>query len=200
MPGVSPACPAATAGAGPRPAAPAPVPGLYARVATNLGTFVARLHEQEAPKTAANFVGLAEGKLDPATGKPGTSKPFYNGLTFHRVVARMVVQGGDPKGDGTGGTGYRIPDEISPKLKFDRPGVLAMANSGPNTNGSQFFITLAPSAWLDGKYSIFGEVVEGLDVVQKISMVKAGAREKPETPVVIEAVTVERVPAKGQKD
>ena len=118
-------------------------PGTYARVTTSEGEFTVRLFEQQAPKTVANFVGLAEGTKDPATGKPGQSRPFYDGLVFHRIIAGFMLQGGDPQGDGRGGPGYTFTDEFDPPLRFDRAGLLAMANRGPNTNGSQFFITLA---------------------------------------------------------
>ena len=117
-------------------------PGTYARVTTSEGEFTVRLFEQQAPKTVANFVGLAEGTKDPATGKPGQARPFYDGLVFHRIIAGFMLQGGDPQGDGRGGPGYTFTDEFDPTLRFDRAGLLAMANRGPNTNGSQFFITL----------------------------------------------------------
>ncbi len=168
-------------------------PGTYARFATSEGTFTVRFFDQDAPKTVANFVGLAEGTIDPATGRAGKSKAFYDGLTFHRVIDGFMIQGGDPRGDGTGGPGYKFADEISPNQKFTRPGLLAMANAGPNTNGSQFFVTLAPTDWLNGKHTIFGEVVEGMDVVQKIGKVKTGRGDRPVQPVVMQKVTVERV-------
>ncbi len=170
-----------------------PNPGTYARFTTTEGSFTVRFFEQDAPKTVANFVGLAEGSIDPATGKPGKSKPFYDGLIFHRVIAGFMIQGGDPRGDGTGGPGYKFADEISPNQKFTRPGLLAMANAGPNTNGSQFFVTLAPTDWLNGRHTIFGEVVEGMDVVEKIGKVKTGRGDRPVQPVVMKTVTIERV-------
>jgi peptidyl-prolyl cis-trans isomerase A (cyclophilin A) len=165
-------------------------PGTYAHFVTTEGDFTVKLFEKEAPKTVANFVGLAEGTIDPATGKPGKSKPFYNGLTFHRVISGFMIQGGDPLGNGTGGPGYKFADEISPNRKFTKAGILAMANAGPNTNGSQFFITLAPTDWLNGKHTIFGEVVEGMDTLKKLEA--AGSRGGPTSePLKIEKVTIE---------
>ena len=149
-----------------------PLPdGLYARIETDKGVLVARLHFQEAPLTVGNFVGLAEGALkwrDPGSETIKQSR-FYDGLTFHRVVKDFVIQGGDPEGTGRGGPGYYFPDEFSPKLKHDGPGVLSMANAGPDTNGSQFFITFAATPWLDGRHSVFGRVVQGLDVIGRIA-------------------------------
>ena len=168
-------------------------PGLYARFATTEGTFTIRLFEDHAPKTVANFTELAQGTRDPKTGKPGQSKPFYDGLIFHRVIAGFMLQGGDPEGTGRGGPGYTFADEFDPKLRFDRAGLLAMANRGPGTNGSQFFITLAPTDWLNDKHTIFGEVVEGMDVVKKIGGVKTGPGDRPATPVVITTLTIEKI-------
>jgi peptidyl-prolyl cis-trans isomerase A (cyclophilin A) len=168
-------------------------PGIYAHFVTTEGNFSVKFLDTAAPKTVANFVGLAEGTLDPITGKPGKSKPYYNGLTFHRIMDGFMIQGGDPTGTGTGGPGYRFADEIDPKHRFEKTGIMAMANVGPNTNGSQFFITLAPTDWLNGKHTIFGEVVDGLDVVKKIGKLKTGANDKPLTPVVMKTVTIERV-------
>ncbi len=167
--------------------------GTYARFATSEGDFTVRLFEQEAPKTVANFVGLAEGTVDPATGKAGKSKPFYDGLTFHRIIDDFMIQGGDPRGDGTGGPGYKFADEFSANLQFTRPGLLAMANAGPNTNGSQFFITLVPTGWLNNRHTIFGEVIDGMDVVQKIGKVRTARGDRPVQPVVMKTVTIERV-------
>jgi peptidyl-prolyl cis-trans isomerase A (cyclophilin A) len=168
-------------------------PGTYARFVTSEGEFTVRLFEDRAPKTVDNFVGLAEGTKDPATGKPGQAKPFYNGLIFHRIIEGFMIQGGDPEGTGRGGPGYTFADEFDPKLKFDRLGLLAMANRGPNTNGSQFFITLAATDWLNGKHTIFGEVVEGLDIIRKIGSVKTASGDRPVTPVVVKNVTIQRV-------
>ncbi len=137
--------------------------GLYARITTNRGEILLRLEAEKAPLTVANFVGLAEGTLDAAAGKP-----FYDGLTFHRVVKDFMIQGGDPAGNGSGGPGYRFPNETDPSLRHDGPGVLAMANAGPHTNGSQFYITHKAAPWLDGGYSVFGRVVEGQSVVDSI--------------------------------
>ncbi len=171
------------------------MPGIYAHFQTTEGNFSVRLFETSSPKTVANFVGLAEGTIDTITGKPGKSKPYYDGLTFHRIMDGFMIQGGDPTGTGSGGPGYRFADEIDPKLRFTKAGILAMANAGPNTNGSQFFITLAATDWLNGKHTIFGEVVSGMDIVSKIGKVKTGANNRPLTPVVMKKVTIERVPA-----
>ncbi|MDR2079021.1 MAG: peptidylprolyl isomerase, partial [Treponema sp.] len=137
--------------------------GVFARIRTNRGDIVLRLEYQQTPLTVCNFVALAEGKMSAAGGKP-----FYDGLVFHRVIADFMIQGGDPQGTGAGGPGYRFPDEIVASLKHDGPGVLSMANAGPDTNGSQFFITHKETPWLDGKHTVFGKVVQGQDVVNAI--------------------------------
>jgi peptidyl-prolyl cis-trans isomerase A (cyclophilin A) len=168
-------------------------PGIYAKFTTTEGEFTVRLFDERTPKTVANFVDLAEGTKDPATGKPGHVKAFYDGLIFHRVIDGFMIQGGDPLGNGRGGPAYTFADEIDPKLTFDRPGLLAMANRGPNTNGSQFFITLDATSWLNGKHTIFGEVVDGMDVIRKIGHVKKGPEDRPLTPVVVTTVTIQRV-------
>jgi peptidyl-prolyl cis-trans isomerase A (cyclophilin A) len=171
-------------------------PGTYATFDTSEGQIVCRLFEKEAPKTVQNFIELAEGKRnwqDRVSGKKGPG-PLYNGTVFHRVIPNFMIQGGDPSGTGMGGPGYQFEDETkgSPH-KFDKPGKLAMANSGPGTNGCQFFITVAPTPWLTGNHTIFGEVVEGQEIANKISKVARGAQDKPQKPVVLESVTIEHV-------
>jgi peptidyl-prolyl cis-trans isomerase A (cyclophilin A) len=169
--------------------------GLYARFATSAGTFVVRLFEKDTPKTVANFVGLAEGTKawkDPVTGE-SRSTPFYNGLVFHRVIADFMIQGGCPNGNGMGGPGYKFEDEFAPGLKHSKACILSMANAGPNTNGSQFFITLVPTPWLDNRHSVFGEVVEGMDVITAIGTTKTGRQDRPVTDITIDALTIERV-------
>ncbi|HTW44334.1 MAG TPA: peptidylprolyl isomerase [Acidobacteriaceae bacterium] len=170
-------------------------PGMYAVFNTSEGQIVTRLFEKDAPKTVANFVELAEGKREwthPVTKTKSTEK-LYNGTIFHRVIPDFMIQGGDPAGTGFGGPGYKFEDETkgSPH-KFNVPGKLAMANAGPNTNGSQFFITVAPTDWLTGRHTIFGEVIEGQDVVKKISLVPRNGQDKPNKQVIIESLTIER--------
>ncbi len=171
-------------------------PGTYAIFNTSEGTIVCRLFEKEAPKTVANFVELAEGKREwahPVTHKKGKDR-LYDGTIFHRVIPNFMIQGGDPAGTGFGGPGYQFEDETkgSPH-KFNKTGKLAMANSGPNTNGSQIFITVAPTDWLTGKHTIFGEVVEGQDIADKIANVPRGRQDKPVKDVVVKSVAIERV-------
>jgi peptidyl-prolyl cis-trans isomerase A (cyclophilin A) len=161
---------------------------------TSAGTFKVRLFDDQAPKTVANFVGLATGSkewTDPATGKPA-SRPFYDGLIFHRVIDGFMLQGGCPEGSGRGGPGYKFADEFGPGLKHDRPGLLSMANAGPNTNGSQFFVTLVPTPWLDNRHAIFGEVVDGMDVVNAIGKTPTGPQDRPVKDITINKVTVEK--------
>jgi len=166
----------------------------YAHFETSEGNFKIRLFDKEAPSTVANFVGLAEGSKEwraPATGERRKA-PFYDGVIFHRVINGFMIQGGDPLGKGYGGPGYKFGDEFHPSLKHNRDGLLSMANAGPNTNGSQFFITLAPTPHLDNRHSIFGVVEDGMDVVRKIGKVRIGAQDRPVTDVVINKVTIER--------
>jgi peptidyl-prolyl cis-trans isomerase A (cyclophilin A) len=170
--------------------------GTYARFETTEGAFNIRLFDKEAPNTVANFVGLAEGTKewkDPATGERKKT-PFYEGVIFHRVINGFMIQGGDRLGQGTGGPGYTFADEFHPSLRHDRAGILSMANAGPNTNGSQFFITLGPTPHLDRRHSVFGEVVDGLDVVRRIGAVPTGRQDRPVKPVVINRITIERIP------
>ena len=159
---------------------------------TSEGTFKARLFEQEAPETVKNFIGLAEGTKEwNSRSKKGDK--LYDGTIFHRVIPNFMIQAGDPEGTGMGGPGYKFADETkgSPH-HFKTPGKLAMANAGPNTNGSQFFVTVTDTSWLTGKHTIFGEITEGYDIVEKISKVPTGAGDKPRKDVVLESVTIER--------
>jgi peptidyl-prolyl cis-trans isomerase A (cyclophilin A) len=170
--------------------------GTYAVFTTTEGKITIRLFEQEAPITVKNFIELAEGAKEwkhPSTGEKSTKK-LYDGTIFHRVIPDFMIQGGDPAGTGMGGPGYRFADETKGSAhKFDKKGKLAMANSGPNTNGCQFFITVAPTPWLTGNHTIFGEVVEGQEIADRISVVKTAAQDKPKTPVVLESVVIERI-------
>jgi peptidyl-prolyl cis-trans isomerase A (cyclophilin A) len=173
-------------------------PGLYARFETSMGNFTAELNEKEAPIASANFAGLASGEkewTDPKTGQK-QKKPYYNGLTFHRIIDGFMIQGGDPLGNGTGGPGFTIKDEYN-NLNHKQVGTLAMARTPqPDSAGSQFYITVAPTPQLDGNrppYVVFGQVVEGVDVVVKIGHVPTGPNDKPTTPVIINKVTIQRV-------
>jgi peptidyl-prolyl cis-trans isomerase A (cyclophilin A) len=156
----------------------------YAVFDTTEGQFKAKLFTDKAPNTVQNFVDLAEGKK--------TGKPFYDGLVFHRVIPNFMIQGGCPEGTGRGGPGYKFADEFHPTLKHERKGMLSMANAGPNTNGSQFFITVAATPWLDNKHSIFGEIVEGYDVVEKISKAPSNAQDRPNKEVRINSLKIEK--------
>ncbi|MCL6566793.1 MAG: peptidylprolyl isomerase [Acidobacteriia bacterium] len=173
-------------------------PGLYMIFQTSMGEIPCRLYEQEAPVTVRKIVGLALGRItwiDPRTNKPVVGQPFYDGLTFHRVIPNFMIQGGDPLGNGTGGPGgpgFPFEDEFHPRLRFDQPGRLAMANSGPNTNGSQFFITEVPTPHLNDRHTIFGDCTN-LSVVRQIARVPRDARDRPLQPVRIERVIIERV-------
>jgi len=181
-----------TAEAASKPVLP---PGEYAEIETSLGTIVCQLFPNSAPETVANFVGLAEGTksfLDPHKGIM-VKRPFFDGLVFHRVIKNFMIQGGDPLGNGTGGPGYQFKNEVDPTLHFDKKGILAMANAGPDTNGSQFFITVAPTTWLDGNYSIFGQVVSGQEVADKISNTPTDRRDRPVDPVTILHVKIIRI-------
>jgi peptidyl-prolyl cis-trans isomerase A (cyclophilin A) len=155
-------------------------PGTYAHFDTSMGNFTIQLFEEQAPKTVDNFVKLAE-------------KDFYNGVIFHRVIDGFMIQGGDPTGTGRGGPGYKFADEFHPQLRHSSEGMLSMANAGPNTNGSQFFITLAPTPHLDNRHAVFGKVVEGMDIVKKIGKTQTGAMDRPVTDVVMKTVKIERV-------
>jgi peptidyl-prolyl cis-trans isomerase A (cyclophilin A) len=170
--------------------------GTYAVFTTTEGKITVRLFESDAPITVKNFIELAEGSKEwthPSTNKKSKDK-LFDGTIFHRVIPDFMIQGRDPTGTGMGGPGYRFGDETkgSPH-KFDKPGKLAMANSGPGTNGCQFFITVAATPWLTGNHTIFGEVVEGQDIADKISKVARGSQDKPKTPVVLQSVVIERV-------
>ena len=165
----------------------------YAVLKTTLGTVEVKLFPNHAPKTVRNFTELAQGTrewTDPRTGKT-EAKKLYDGTVFHRVISGFMIQGGDPLGSGRGGPGYRFDDEFHPELSFDRPYLLAMANAGPGTNGSQFFITVGPTPHLNRKHTIFGEVTQGTDVVDRIATTPTGAGDRPLTDVVIESVTIE---------
>lgn len=160
---------------------------------TSAGSFTVRLMPDHAPKTVANFVELATGRREWRDPRDEETKrePLYDGTIFHRVIPNFMIQGGDPLGTGTGGPGYEFEDECPPAgPSFDRPGLLAMANAGPNTNGSQFFVTVAPTDWLTGRHTIFGEVIEGMDVVEAISNTATDPSDRPTEDVVLERVEV----------
>lgn len=167
---------------------------LYATFNTTEGKVVVKLFTQDAPKTVENFVGLATGEkewTDPASREKKTGVPLYNGTLFHRCIKDFMVQGGDPLGRGTGGPGYQFEDEFKSGKRFDKPGLLAMANSGPNTNGSQFFITVVPTPWLSNKHTIFGEVTSGMEIVNRIANeLPKGPNDKPKTDIRIESLVI----------
>ena len=166
---------------------------VHATFKTSEGDFKAKLHAAECPITVGNFVGLATGQIpwtDPNTGEPA-GRPLYDGTIFHRVIKDFMLQGGDPLGRGTGGPGYRFQDEFVPSLKHDKPGILSMANAGPNTNGSQFFVCEVATPWLDGRHSVFGEVVEGMDVVLKIAQTPTGAQDRPQEDIIINTIEID---------
>jgi len=168
---------------------------LYAHFTTSEGNFTIQLFDDKTPKTVANFAGLAEGTkewTDPRSGKKVKTR-YYDGTIFHRVIDAFMIQGGDPLGQGTGGPGYTFEDEFHPALRHTKAGILSMANRGPNTNGGQFFITLEATPWLDNKHSVFGEVVEGMDVVKKIgSTPTSKPGDRPVKPITVQSVTIER--------
>jgi peptidyl-prolyl cis-trans isomerase A (cyclophilin A) len=173
-------------------------PGTYAVIQTDLGTIVCKLYAEQTPVTVKNFVDLADGVksfTDPKTGEK-VQRPYYDGVIFHRTIEGFMIQGGDPTGTGRGGPGYVFEDEIRPELTFNRKGLLAMANAGPRTNGSQFFITLAPTPHLNGHHTIFGEVVAGQTVVDAMGRLATAEGDRPLHPPVMKKVRSERVPAK----
>ena len=167
---------------------------VHAEFVTSEGSFTVRLFDEEVPNTVANFVGLAEGTKEwthPKTGEK-VKQPYYDGIIFHRVIDGFMIQGGDPLGKGIGGPGYKFADEFHPKLRHSKEGMLSMANSGPNTNGGQFFITLGPTPHLNDRHSVFGEVESGMDVVRKIGSTKTGPGDRPVKDVVIQTIKIER--------
>lgn len=167
---------------------------VKAKIVTSMGEINCKLFPDKAPKTVANFVGLAKGTkewTDPRTGQSAKGRPLYSKTIFHRVIRGFMIQGGDPLGNGTGGPGYRFEDEFDPSLKFDRPWLLAMANAGPGTNGSQFFITVAPTTHLNNRHTIFGDCTESREVVKAISEVQTGPRDRPNQDVIIDRIEIE---------
>lgn len=164
--------------------------GVFAKFETNQGDFIAELYHEETPLTVANFVSLVEGKNTMVTVEGKKNKPYYDGIVFHRVIKDFMIQGGDPDGTGRGGPGYNFKDEFHPDLRHNEKGILSMANSGPNTNGSQFFITLKETKWLDDKHSVFGKVIEGQEVVDAIGQVETARGDKPKEDVIMKRVTI----------
>ena len=165
---------------------------MIANFQTSCGDFSVKLFADKTPLTVKNFVDLAQGTKEFTDPKNGgkTSRPYYDGLTFHRVIPDFMIQGGCPLGTGTGGPGYRFADEFHPQLKHTKPGILSMANAGPNTNGSQFFITVAKTPWLDNKHTVFGEVVSGMDVVMKISLAERDRQDRPKETIILSKVSI----------
>lgn len=175
---------------------------LYATIETSMGNMVVELYWDKAPRTVENFVALAEGKkewLDPKTSER-IKKPLYSGTLFHRVIPGFMIQGGDPLGTGTGGPGYKFEDEFSPDLKHDGPGILSMANSGPNTNGSQFFITEKATPWLDNRHTIFGRIIDNVDLVGRIARVPRGSNDKPNVDVIIKGIKISKTKGAANSD
>jgi len=169
---------------------------VYAEFVTSEGNFTVRLFEDETPRTVENFIGLAEGTkewTDPRSNRK-VRKPYYDDVIFHRVIDGFMIQGGDPLGQGIGGPGYTFADEFHPRLRHNKAGILSMANRGPNTNGGQFFITLGPTPHLDDRHTVFGEVVDGMDVVTKIGRTPTGDRDRPLTDVIIKTIKIKRQP------
>jgi peptidyl-prolyl cis-trans isomerase A (cyclophilin A) len=184
-----PDAPQATAAALVQPNGPSVI------IDTSMGRITCQFYQRQAPKAVANFIALAEGTkdwTDPTTRKVQHNKPFYDGTVFHRVIPDFMIQGGCPEGSGRGGPGYKFVDEFHPTLKHTKGGFLSMANSGPNTNGSQFFVTVAATPWLDNRHSIFGEVIEGYDVVEKISKLPRDSSDRPRKEVKINSLKIER--------
>ena len=166
--------------------------GVYAEINTSLGTMVIQLNYKETPVTVANFIALSKGN-HPDVKQQFKEKKFYNGLIFHRVMDKFMIQGGCPIGNGSGNPGYTFDDEINPNLKHDKAGILSMANSGPATNGSQFFITEVPTPWLDGKHTVFGQVISGIEIQDKISNVKTAIANRPENDVIINSINIIKI-------